>query len=277
MSPTEADAAGGLPAGLADALARREALITERRQERARVYLRASSRDGALFARFSTDPLDVPVLAHEARVRALVPAAGPLRAPAVLEAGETWLLEQAIDPARVERSAELVAAAAAELARLELPDGPGGPPPSRVARVRRRLGVLRSALPAADVLRARRLLGATRLPRAASHGDFHPGNVLIAAGACWVVDWELTGRRPLGFDLMRYWTGATEEERPVLFEGAVALAGEEARAELLRLRYVVAVQTVAGKLAARNDFDRDLEGGRALLELLPALRREAGL
>ena len=168
-------------------------------------------------------------------------------------------------------------AAAGEIARLEIPDGPGGPAPGRFAGLRRRLALLRSKVPVADLVRARRMLAASALSRVASHGDFHSNNVLIAGGSCWVIDWELAGRRPAGYDLMRYWTGAEEEEREVLFEGAVELAGPSATRELLRLRYAVTVQTIAGMLAAVNDFDRDPDRGQALLRLLPELRREAGV
>ena len=56
-----------------------------------------------------------------------------------------------------------------------------------------------------------------------SHGDFHRGNVLVRDGVAWVVDWELSGKRPAGYDLMQFWAtleGAEDRER--LFERAVS-------------------------------------------------------
>ena len=268
----------GLPEGLATALAERKASITQRWQEGARSYLRAESPESPVFGRFSTDPRDVSVLAHEARVRAVVGERGVLRSPSVLDAGPGWLLEVAVDthaPLGLQ-SAELIVAAAGELARLDLPDGPGGPPPGSVRRLRARLAFLRSEVPLADLLRARRVITQSPLVPVSSHGDFQPTNVLLADGWCWVIDWELSCRRPAGYDLMQYWTSAGEEEREILFEGAVALVGSDSRHELVRLRYAVTVQTVAGMLGNLNDFDRDVARGSALLRSLAQLRREAG-
>ena len=48
-------------------------------REPPRAYVNLSSPSGPLFARYSTDPHDVPALAHEAAVRDLVGVDGPLR------------------------------------------------------------------------------------------------------------------------------------------------------------------------------------------------------
>jgi aminoglycoside phosphotransferase (APT) family kinase protein len=111
------------------------------------------------------------------------------------------------------------------------------------------------------------------LPRVAAHGDFYPGNVLVSGGVAWVVDWELCGRRPLGYDLMHYWaTTEDAQARAVVLEGALDLVGASNRAELLRLRYAVAVRVAASKLAAAASGDRDPKGAQRLLRSLPELR-----
>jgi hypothetical protein len=77
------DTAAGLPQGLIDALASREARIVERWDEGPRTYLHAESPSGRLFGRASSDPHDVATIQHEATARALVGIEGPLRAPQV--------------------------------------------------------------------------------------------------------------------------------------------------------------------------------------------------
>jgi hypothetical protein len=94
----------------------------------------------------------------------------------------------------------------------------------------------------------------------------------------WVVDWELSGERPAGYDLMQFWaTLEGAEDREYLFELAVSSIGADRRRELLRLRHALVVRTIVGKLAAPMAFDRDPAGARDLLALLPGLRAEAGL
>jgi aminoglycoside phosphotransferase (APT) family kinase protein len=140
----------------------------------------------------------------------------------------------------------------------------------------RRLRLLGRPRLALELVSARRLQSRSRLPEVTTHGDFHPGNVLLADGAAWVVDWELAGRGPAGLDLMRYW--ATLEcpgDRERLFTAAVDLVGEEL--ELARLRYALAVVTASDKLSHPSTLNRDPEGAAALLRLLPELRRAARL
>jgi hypothetical protein len=143
--------------------------------------------------------------------------------------------------------------------------------------VRRRLRTLRTPV-GRDLLAARRLLRASTLPRVTSHGDFHRLNVLMEGGRPWIVDWELLGRRPHGFDLMRLWTSLEDpEDRERLFEAAVDLVGERRRGELLELRYVLLVRAIADKLVPSADFNADPAGGRLLLDLLPEVRTAAGV
>lgn len=244
-------------------------------REHLRGYLFAESPEGRLFGRWSDDPDDRDTLTHEAEIRKLVGTEGPLRAPPVLGRGTGWLLEAAVDPEPCDgpECIDAVAAAAERLAELELPPAPGAS--QRGGRLLTRVRILRSPLPLRDLRAARRTLADPGLPTVTSHGDFHAGNVLVQDGAAWVVDWELSGRRPAGYDLMQFWaTLEHPEDRERLFEAAVASIG--ARSELLRLRYALVVRTIAGKLAAPMTFDRDREGADKLLALLPGLRTEAG-
>ena len=64
------------------------------------------------------------------------------------------------------------------------------------------------------------------------------------------------------------------EDRERLLDAAVELAGD--RDEALRLAYAVLVRATAAKLSAAQPFDRDPEGAKRLLALLPAARRAAG-
>lgn len=267
-------AVDAIPPGLAEALERRGAKLERAWWEGSRSYLLATSPEGRLFGRASRDPADATMLQHEAAVREIVGSEGPLRAPPVLERGPGWLLETAIEPEPFGGADHvgLVAAAAERLQGLELPE-----PPARAERpsVRARLRLLASPLPVADLRRARRVMAEIRLPLVTTHGDFHPGNVLINGGAAWVVDWELSGRGPAGSDLLLF--GSTverAEDRERLLESAVELAGD--RSEALRLAYAVLVRATAAKLSARQPFDRDPQGAKRLLALLPASRRAAG-
>jgi streptomycin 6-kinase len=253
------------PSGLRRALAERGAEVEYAWREGPRVYLRA----GAVFARFSEAEGDVPVLEHEARVRALLGEQGPLRAPPVLAQGTGWLVERQVVPK--DEPVETVVAAALELAGLELPSLP--PTPGRrlsLAVLQRRARLVARPRFAAELARARRLLASSRLPQATSHGDFHPGNVLRAEGAAWVIDWELAGHAPLGYDLMRYRATLTDpDERARVDAGALELTGDEL--ELARLRYAVAVLTAADKLSHPQRLNRDEAGAAALLAELPEL------
>jgi aminoglycoside phosphotransferase (APT) family kinase protein len=114
-----------------------------------------------------------------------------------------------------------------------------------------------------------------RLASVTTHGDFHQGNVLISGGAAWVVDWELSGHGPAGSDLLLFAsTVNSPEDRKGLLEAAAELAGD--RGEALRLAYAVLVRATAAKLSAAQPFDRDPEGAKRLLALLPAARQAAG-
>ena len=266
-----------LPPGLDRALAEREARVERHWEGGPRTYLLARTPSGLVFGRFSTDPDDGAVLAHETSVRAVLAGErGPLRVPAVLAGGADWMLEQAVtpdtDPAG---AAQAAVSASARLAELALPE-----PPATSSRRRARLGyrirLLRRPRLVRELARARRLVAASGLPLVASHGDYFPGNVLAAEGSAWVIDWELCGRLPLGYDLLHYWTDAEDEEaRAIALEGAVELTGPARRAELMQLRYAVALRAVASKLAAAAARDRDPDGAARLLALLPELREAA--
>src|SRR5207244_8868543 len=49
-----------------------------------------------------------------------------------------------------------------------------------------------------------RLPGPSTVETAETHGDFQPGNVLVARDGVWLIDWEYTGRRQAGFDLLTH-------------------------------------------------------------------------
>jgi hypothetical protein len=247
-------------------------------REHRRGYLFAESAEGRLFGRWSDDPADEATLAHEAAVREVVGTDAPLRAPRVLDRAAGWLLEEAIDsePCEGPERIDAVAAAGERIAELDLPPAPAGSG-QRVSLLTR-ARILRSPLPLRDVWASRRTLADPGLPAVTSHGDFHRGNVLLQDGAAWVVDWELSGERPSGYDLMQFWaTLERPEDRERLFEAAVTSVGTARRSALLRLRHALVVRTIAGKFAAPMAFDRDPAGARALLELLPTVRAEAGL
>ncbi len=266
----------GSPPELVVAAAAHRAEPVRHWTEPPRGYVELASPAGELFARYSSARSDRAVLAHEAAVRELIGAEGSLRAPPVIARGASWLLERRIAGGACHgpEAIDAVVAAAAALPGLSLPFAPrwerrGGRP----RRLWYALRLLASPVPARDLVLARRLIRQSRLPPVASHGDFHPGNVLVVEGAAWVVDWEHSGRRPAGYDLMHLWsTLDSVADRARVFDGAVSLVGEAWRDELARLRYAMVVQTIAGNLAAPAAFDRDPAGGAALLALLPELR-----
>lgn len=259
-----------MPQGLAEALERHGAKVERTWSEAERSYVVA----GSLFARASRDPDDVAVFAHEARVRELVGQEGPLRAPRVLEQGPDWLLEQAVqaEPLRGEQAVDVAVAAADRISELRLPAAPSRSGQSRGSSIRRAWRLLRSPIPFGDVLRARRILSDPG-PTVSSHGDFHPKNILLADGAAWVVDWELSGLRPRGYDLMYLAATLADEDRVHVWE---LMSGRAEAERLLRLRYAVTVSVLTGNLAAEHEFDRDPVSAEALLRELPRLRAEAG-
>jgi aminoglycoside phosphotransferase (APT) family kinase protein len=209
-------------------------------------------------------------------VRGIVGHEGALRAPPVLEAGPGWLIEVRKDPQPVSGAAatEALVRAAAEVPSLDLPAlEQGGGPAAVVTTAWRRIHLALSALPVRDVARARSIISGSPLPRVTSHGDFHVENVLISDDCAWVVDWELSGRRPAGYDLMQLWATLPDpSDRDRVWRGALALVGEQHAQALAELRYALVVRTIANKLSAPQRFHRDPEGARLLLDLLPGLR-----
>ena len=272
-----ADAVGGdLPAGLAAELDARKATILRVEHDPPKAYLHADSPDGPLFAWYSTLDSAGDAIDHEAEAREAVGTTGVLRAPPLLARGDSWRLEPRLraEPLSGPAGIGAVVAAAAELAELSLPAGRDESGyGKRGAAARRRLRVAASPLPLADVVRARRLVRSSPLPLVTSHGDFHRDHVILAGGAVWVIDWELAGRRPAGYDLMLLWADLEDDEdRELLFEGAVGLLGEPARQGLLELRYAQLVHLLSSLFADVSPEGRDPERGRRILQLLPELR-----
>jgi hypothetical protein len=274
LSRVTASRLDALPRGLAAALAAHDALIGEVRGAGKRVFLTAETPHGRLFARYSDDPADVEVFAHEAEVRRIVGTKGLLRAPAVVDEGDGWLLESAIRSERIRGShaADTVCAAASRLIELRLPRGPRAvsTPRSALGRLGRRLRLAFSPLTPAELAAAERILAEPGLPLRQSHGDFFPENVLLSGGAAWVVDWECSADRPAGYDLMQLSCALDRaEDRERLFASAIELVGTGKRAELEALRYAVAVETAWRLLLAAGSSGRAPD---ALLSLLPDLR-----
>jgi len=270
-----------LPRGLAAALADHDALIEEIWSDGPRVFLRAGSRSGALFARFSHDRLDEARYAHELAARREVGTRGLLRTPVVLDSGPGWFLEVAVEaqPCRGAHAIDTVVAAASAVADLRLPNAPRtGHWYSRAWRTLSLISRIRaSELRYADYHASLRALAACRLPLVTSHGDFRPENVLLHAGAAWVVDWEYSGRRPAGYDLMQFWCELEREgDRGRLFASVLELVGVKWRNELERLRYAVVVRTVAEQLLYGEQGRRAQRRGERLSALLSEARRTAG-
>jgi hypothetical protein len=262
----------GMPAGLRDALGRLGAGPVVGWREAERVYLRCDGASGGLFARYSPAARDAATFEHEAAVRRVVGGDPLLRTPAVVAGGPGWLVERhvAAEPLRGPDAIARAVEAAERIATISLPRN--GVRPARPALARRIAAAGRSPLPARDLVRARAVLAAPGLPNTGSHGDFHPGNLLLSGDALWVVDWERVGTRPWGYDLMRlHATVERDEDREDLLARAIALAGPRSDA-LLRLAYALLVRTIADKLLGRNSFDRDPLGAERLLGLLPRFR-----
>ena len=269
-----------LPQDLREALAALNAEVVRVSDHRPRVHLRLRSSAGPLFTWYSQDPADRAVLDHELAVRRILGTEGPLRGPPVLSAGENWRVERLIetDPPTGSEAIDQMVEAVRALVGLDLP-----PPPRKagsrrlVASAARRARLAASRLPLRDVIQARRLATAVSLPRVTSHGDFHLAHVLLARGAAWVIDWELSRPRPLGLDLMQMWVSLPlPEDRSLLMDRSLDLVGAGFRRELLRLRYFSLVQRIGSKLAEQRRYgDRNVREAQALLELLPGVRAEA--
>ena len=272
-----AEAVGGdLPAGLAAELDARNATVLRVEHDPPKAYVHADSPDGPLFAWYSSLGTAGEAIAHEAAAREAVGTTGVLRAPPFLAHGDSWRLEARLSrpPLSGAAAIETVVQAAAELAELELPqareDSGYG---TRRAAGRRRLRLAASPLPLADLVRARRLVRSSSLPSATSHGDFHRDHLFLGDHCVWVIDWELAGRRPAGYDLMLLWADLeSDEDRELLFDATLRLLGERARRGLLELRYVQLVRLLASLFADISPEGRDPERGRRLLRLLPAVR-----
>jgi hypothetical protein len=267
------------PPALVAELQARDANVVElergRFQHPRRTYFACSGAGGRLHGHYSTNPADVPLFAYELEVRTLVGTRGPLRAPPALASGPGWLLAQTVEseslppPAAVERVVE----AAMRIRDLQLPSSPWpNRPGGIVALAGRRARLLRSPLPMRDLAAARRVLADSSLPEVTSHGSFQRLHVFLSGGAAWVIDWEQAGRKPLGYDLMTYWSNLEDDEtRALVLEASLAAVGPNHGRDLLRLRYSLLVRMIAAKFAD----DAQPEGGRRLLELLPAVRDAA--
>lgn len=276
------DALPGCPADLLAVLEAEGARVVRVTDHAPRYHVRLTAPGGPLFAWYSGHPDDAVALRHELAVRAAVGEDGLLRAPPVLASGPDWRVERMIEPEPLAGPdvLGLVVRAWQRLAELDLPRRPSprvvG---SRVDVLRRRLRLLRLPLPVADVVRARRLAAslAASLPAVTSHGDFHPAHVLPKDGVVYVIDWEVSGRAPLGLDLMQLWAGLpTAGDRALLLDLATEAVGPGYRADLLRLRYVALVRRIASKLAELPRFgDPDPQAARVLLALLPEVRAQA--
>jgi hypothetical protein len=267
------------PAALREELERRGARLIDlqrgRNQHPRRTYFAFDTPTGRVHAHYSTKPDDEPLFAHEVAVRRIVGTDGPLRAPAILASGPNWMLAGTVEAERVglEKAAEQIVAAALRIPELELPPSPWPDRPAgRRGVVSRWLRLLRTPLPARDVVAARRILAECTLPPVTSHGSYQRHHVFLADGAAWVIDWEQSGERPLGFDLMLYWSNLEDDElRPILFAAAVEAVGRQHERELKRLRYALLVRIIASKFVD----DAQPEGARKLLSLLPAIREAA--
>ena len=277
----DVDTLPGCPPALRDAVRGHDATVVRVTDHSPRFHVRLDSPGGPLFAWYGSHPDDALVLAHELAVRAAVGTDGVLCAPPVLAHGHDWRLERMVVPEPLHGPATLglVVDAWRRLTTLTLPTRPARatPPASRFDIVRRRARLVRSPLPVADVMRARRLVAASSLPAVTSHGEFHAAHVLPRGGRVWVIDWEGSGRAPLGLDLMQLWASLPDaDDRATLLDAAFAEVGESHRADLLRLRYVALVRRIASKVAESRRFgDRDPEEAEALLRLLPEARAAA--
>jgi len=263
-----------LPPGLAAALAERGATVTLIETEGPRRFVTA----GELFGRFTTVAADQATFAHEVAARAAVGAVLPLRAPEVLAAGPDWMLEPAL-PRRAPAGARAVGAAIAAaltIPAVELPTAPEGTGGERRGeRWRRRARMIGGGVRVADLLLARRDPG---LPLVRSHGDFHAGNILCDDDGPWIIDWEMTGMRPVGYDLLSLWPTLDDAgDRELVLEAAFAQAGAEHRAGVLRLRFSLLVRALAAVAGAPQGIGGVGPPAGVLRRLLVEARSEADL
>ncbi len=271
------------PQGLLDALARRSARVFAVAANPAveRSYIRASSPSGELFAWFSRDSCQKELAAYELEIRKLIGSDEVLRSPQPLEYADCWRLDRWIDakPCSGEKAIETIVESARQLQDIRLPKRKGLiRKQSGWVSFRRRLRVVCSDLATRDYLTARAVLTGSSLPLVTSHGDFHRRHILLEDGSAWVIDWELSGLRPAGFDLLYLWSDLDgEEDRDYLFERTVGMLGESRRKELLRLRFAMLVRMIAAKLADPEPLARDRPGAQRLLTLLPSVRHAAAL
>jgi Phosphotransferase enzyme family len=260
-------------------LERRQARLVDlergRYQHPRRTYLAFDTPSGRVHAHYSTKPEDEPLFAHEVAVRKLVGDEGPLRAPRVLAHGPNWLLAGTVEPEslRPPVAVDRIVAAALRIAELELPPSPWPKRPGgRLGVIGRRLRLLRTPLPARDVVAARTIVADCPLPLVTSHGSYQRNHVFLADGAAWVIDWEHSGKRPLGYDLMHFWSNLEDPElRDLVFARTVEAVGSPQELELKRLRYALLVRMIAGKFVD----DAQPESARRLLAVLPAIREDA--
>jgi hypothetical protein len=123
-----------------------------------------------------------------------------------------------------------------------------------------------------DVVSARRIVAESTLPLVTSHGGFHIDHVFLAERDAWVIDWEQSGARPLGYDLMHYCSNLEDDElRRLVFAAAVDAIGRQHKRELRRLPYALLVRMIASKFVD----DAEPEGARRLLTVLPEVREAA--
>lgn len=268
------DGLPGCPTALADVLRGLDAEVVRLTDHAPRYHVRLRSPDGPLFAWYSGHPDDGHALAHELAVRSAIgDGDGVLRCPPVVAHGEDWRVERMIEPEPLvgPDTMGLVVAAWQRLTTLDLPTRTrAGAAATKAERLARWTRLARSPVPLRDVVRARRLDAG--LPLVTAHGDFHAAHVLPRDGAVWVIDWELSGRAPLGLDLMQLWASLPDgSQRDDLMRAA--LEAVEDRDGLLVLRYIALVRRIASKVAELPRFgDRDMADAQRLLALLPEAR-----
>lgn len=264
------------PPGLDEAIRERGGRRAAARAQGRWSFWRVEAPEGPLLARATRDPAEAALLTHEAEVRRAIGDRGPLRAPRVLALGAGWMLEPWIErePWRGAAAMELLARAAEKIAALRLPVR-SVPPLAEPAldALRRRAAMLRSPRLLRHAVASRRVGARLTLPVVTAHRDLDPGNALLAGGAVWVIDWEMSGPGRAGEDLLRFWSWLEDEaDRETLFEAAIALVGEGWRGELERLRYVQAARTAADRLGGERRSPEDVGHARRLIGRLQELR-----
>ena len=119
----------------------------------------------------------------------------------------------------------------------------------------RRLRLLGRPRLAVELLRARRLQAQSKLPEVTIHGDFHPGNVLLADGAAWRCGLGAGRAWPCRARLDALLGDARPPTRPRAPVRAAAEPWRRARAR--PLRYAIAVRLAADKLVHPRSLNRD--------------------